>query len=97
MQSCLEGKCPTPIPRKPEATGFPAPSPDFWQTSPSLALRRKQLIQLPGLRSLAVAKVEPQVELVEARESPTRVFTKALDQPCFSWEVPSLLSDTQAL
>lgn len=37
------------------------------------------------------------MELVEARESPTRVFTKALDQPCFSWEVPSLLSDTQGL
>lgn len=37
------------------------------------------------------------MELVEARESPTKVFTKALDQPCFSWEVPSLLSDTQEL
>lgn len=37
------------------------------------------------------------MELVEARESPTRVFPKALDQPCFSWEVPSLLSDTPGL
>lgn len=61
---------PTLIPQKP---GPPAPSspslsprPDFWQTSRSLAPLGKQLIQLLGLRSPAVAKVEPQVELVEA-------------------------------
>lgn len=49
----------------------PSPFPDFWQTSlrPHCVLARslpgKQLIQLPGLRSLAMAEVEMQVELVQ--------------------------------
>lgn len=55
----------------PKATSFSFPLPDFWQALLGLTVcwlthsPGTQLIQSPGLRSLAVAEVETQAELVQ--------------------------------